>query len=153
MRCPADSFGLGPWSIGPSASGRFRLRAPNPPKSPRGVRGHLEQPTPGARGPRGAVPQQPGDAQARAPGESARGKPEKQPGGKMAAVRPWLNAFWLVGECTTPFRTYFSGWIGMFTEGTIWLLTHGIGKRTRSRSNWCKLLPFLFWLGGFQTTK
>ena len=22
-------------------------------------------------------------------------------------------------------RTYFSGWIGMFTGGTIWLLTHG----------------------------
>ena len=29
--------------------------------------------------------------------------------------------FWdpiLVGRCTTHFRTYFSGWIGMFTGGT-----------------------------------
>ena len=25
--------------------------------------------------------------------------------------------FWLVGEFTTHFRTYFSGWIGMFTGG------------------------------------
>ena len=36
--------------------------------------------------------------------------------------------FWdpiLVGEFTTHFRTYFSGWIGMFTGGTIWILTHG----------------------------
>ena len=30
-----------------------------------------------------------------------------------------------VGEFTTHFRTYFSGWIGMFTGGTIWVLTHG----------------------------
>ena len=31
-----------------------------------------------------------------------------------------------VGELTTHFRirTYFSGWIGMFPAGTIWLLTH-----------------------------
>ena len=28
-------------------------------------------------------------------------------------------------QCTTHFRTYFSGWIGMFTGGTIWILTHG----------------------------
>ena len=27
-----------------------------------------------------------------------------------------------VGEFTTHFRTYFSGWIGMFTGGTIWIL-------------------------------
>ena len=32
--------------------------------------------------------------------------------------------FWLVGEFTAHFRTYFSGWIGIFT-GTIRLLTHG----------------------------
>ena len=25
--------------------------------------------------------------------------------------------FWLVGELTTTVRTYFSGWIGMFTGG------------------------------------
>ena len=30
-----------------------------------------------------------------------------------------------VGEFTTHFRTYLSGWIGMFTGGTIWILTHG----------------------------
>ena len=30
-----------------------------------------------------------------------------------------------VGEFTIHFRTSFSGWIGMFTGGTIWLLTHG----------------------------
>ena len=28
-----------------------------------------------------------------------------------------------VGEFTTHFRAYFSGWIGMFTGGTIWILT------------------------------
>ena len=28
-------------------------------------------------------------------------------------------------RCTTHFRTYFRGWIGMFTGGTICLLTHG----------------------------
>ena len=34
----------------------------------------------------------------------------------------WVNTngmpFWLVGEFTTHVRTYFSGWIGMFTGGT-----------------------------------
>ena len=30
-----------------------------------------------------------------------------------------------VGEFTTHFRLCFSGWIGMFTGNTIWLLTHG----------------------------
>ena len=29
------------------------------------------------------------------------------------------------GRCTTHCRTYFSGWIGMFTGGTICILTHG----------------------------
>ena len=29
-----------------------------------------------------------------------------------------------LGEFTTHFRTYFSGWIGMFTANTIWILTH-----------------------------
>ena len=49
-----------------------------------------------------------------------------------SSLRPiwlWVKTngipFWLVGEFTTHFRTYFSGWIGMFTGGTIWLLTHG----------------------------
>ena len=32
--------------------------------------------------------------------------------------------FWLVGEFTH-FRTYFSGWIGMFTGGLTGILTHG----------------------------
>ena len=32
--------------------------------------------------------------------------------------------FW--GRCTTHFRTYFSGCIGMFLGGTIWILTHGL---------------------------
>ena len=32
--------------------------------------------------------------------------------------------FWLVGKFTH-FGTYFSGWIGMFTENTIGILTHG----------------------------
>ena len=31
--------------------------------------------------------------------------------------------FW--GRCITHFRTYFSGWIGMFTGDTIRVLTHG----------------------------
>ena len=31
----------------------------------------------------------------------------------------------LWGGCTTHFRTYFTGWIGMLTGGTIWLLAHG----------------------------
>ena len=38
-----------------------------------------------------------------------------------------------VGEFTTHFRTYFSGWIGMFTGGTIWVLTHGHLSEVRSR--------------------
>ena len=43
--------------------------------------------------------------------------------------------FWLAGEFTPHVRTYFSGWIGMFTGGTIWLLTRGrrIGTQSRSR--------------------
>ena len=45
----------------------------------------------------------------------------------------WLSKpFWYhfgVGEFTTHFRTY-SGWIGMFTGGTIWILTHINQTRT-----------------------
>ena len=33
--------------------------------------------------------------------------------------------FGWVGEFTTHVRAYFSGWIGMFIGGTIWILTHG----------------------------
>ena len=36
-----------------------------------------------------------------------------------------VGILWLVGEFTTHFRTYLSGWIGMVTGGTIWILTHG----------------------------
>ena len=47
----------------------------------------------------------------------------------------------LVGRCTH-FRTYFSGWIGMFNGGTIWSLTQGhmsigkgvFGQQGRSKS-------------------
>ena len=44
--------------------------------------------------------------------------------------------FWLVGEFTTYFRTYFSDWIGMFTGCTIWILTHA------------KPAPRIAWLSG-----
>ena len=36
-----------------------------------------------------------------------------------------MEAHFGVGEFNFHFRTYFSGWIGMFTAGTIWILTHG----------------------------
>ena len=46
----------------------------------------------------------------------------------MSRTWPWVEKFWDpilvgIGELTR-FRTYFSGWIGMFT-GTIWILSHG----------------------------
>ena len=31
----------------------------------------------------------------------------------------------ILGWAHLHFRTYFSGWIGMFTGTTIWVLTHG----------------------------
>ena len=37
----------------------------------------------------------------------------------------------LVGRCTTHVRTDFGGWIGMFTGGTIWVLTHSHIVRDR----------------------
>ena len=52
-------------------------------------------------------------------------------GSSMASFRgaTWLwvktNGTILVGGCTTHFRAYFSGWIGMFIGGTIWILTDG----------------------------
>ena len=41
-------------------------------------------------------------------------------GGRSDSTSIWLrvNANGMVGEFTTHFRTYFSGWIGMFTGGT-----------------------------------
>ena len=35
----------------------------------------------------------------------------------------WDHILVGIGEFTTHFRTDFSGWIGMFTGGTIWVLT------------------------------
>ena len=40
-------------------------------------------------------------------------------------VNTVLGSHFGVGEFTTHFRTNFIGWIGMFTGGTIWVLTHG----------------------------
>ena len=57
--------------------------------------------------------------------------------------------FWLVGEFTH-FRTYFSGWIGMFTGGNKNFLTHGqLGKRFLELCMWRVLLFVLLlsWLG------
>ena len=45
----------------------------------------------------------------------------------------------LVGEFTTHPRTYFSGEIGMFTGGTIWILTHGHIPSTVGFMGNCKL--------------
>ena len=49
----------------------------------------------------------------------------------------WLSKpFWdpiLENSCTTDFRTYFSGWIGMFTGFGYGLLTHGHMKAARKR--------------------
>ena len=42
----------------------------------------------------------------------------KPPGGSKPMV-----PFGVVSE--PPFLVYFSGWLGMFTGGTVWLLTHG----------------------------
>ena len=35
------------------------------------------------------------------------------------------STYFGVGEFTTHFRTNFSGWIGLFTRGTIWILIYG----------------------------
>ena len=35
------------------------------------------------------------------------------------------NEWYHLGVGVPPIFVYFSGWIGMFTGGTIWLLTHG----------------------------
>ena len=48
----------------------------------------------------------------------------------METDRAWgstpLVSHFGVGEFATHFRTYFSGWIGMFTGGTeFWILAHG----------------------------
>ena len=38
---------------------------------------------------------------------------------------PWVETHFGGFRCTTHFRTYFSGEIGMFTGGTIWILSRG----------------------------
>ena len=47
----------------------------------------------------------------------------------LAHLDTWLwvktNGILIWGRCTTHFSRDFSGWIGMFTGGTIWILTHG----------------------------
>ena len=43
----------------------------------------------------------------------------------LAVGQKPMGSHFGVGEFTTHFRTYFSGWIGMFTGGRIWILTHG----------------------------
>ena len=63
-------------------------------------------------------------------------------------------------RCTTHFRTYFSGWIGMFTGGTIWTLTHGqyvsactehkdSGSSPRCRYDWTR--TYVTWPSSNQT--
>ena len=61
---------------------------------------------------------------------------------RVAAATRWNMAVgqnqWChlgVGEFTTRFRSYSSGWIGMFTGGTIWLLTHGYMRNRAARNN------------------
>ena len=53
--------------------------------------------------------------------------------------------FWLVGEFSAHV-TYFSGWIGMFTGGTIWVLTHSqmatFGFHFLGREPMGKVAPF-----------
>ena len=45
---------------------------------------------------------------------------------------------WLVGEFTHV-RTYSSGWIGMFTGGTIWILTHSQMPPPFAQGKWSHL--------------
>ena len=42
----------------------------------------------------------------------------------MAVGQNQWDPIFGVGEFTTHFRTYLSGWIGIFTA-TTWLMTHG----------------------------
>ena len=42
----------------------------------------------------------------------------------------------ILGVCAPPILIYFSGWIGMFIRGTIWLLSHGhVSFRASLRSS------------------
>ena len=54
-------------------------------------------------------------------------KPPPPPGTQLHAVRHLAvgQSQWNPMLGTTHFRTYFSGWIGMLTGGTFWILTHG----------------------------
>ena len=56
-------------------------------------------------------------------------------GGIWLWVKTVLVPFW--GRCTTHFRTYFSGWIGMFTGGQPGFWTHGHLPRWCWRATRC----------------
>ena len=51
------------------------------------------------------------------------------------AVKTVMGSHFGVGDFTTQFRTHFSGWIGMFTGGTIWIWTHGQRGSKRSTTS------------------
>ena len=57
---------------------------------------------------------------------------------KRETWKPMGYHFGLVGEFTTQFRTYFSGWIGMFTGGTIWMLQPPCNGESGSVSHYPK---------------
>ena len=53
-----------------------------------------------------------------------------------------------VGVGAPPILVYFSGWIGMFTGGTIWVLTHGpILEGLERHGKDGKCIFMIFWFG------
>ena len=76
-------------------------------------------------------------------GASAIGVSIKEPNVPMT-TRLWLSTpmvpYWLVARLVGAPLVYFSGWIGMFTGGTIWVLTHGHTVRRKLGAS----LPDLF---------
>ena len=64
----------------------------------------------------------------------------------------WVKTKWyrFWGRCTTHFRTYFSGWIGMSTGGTIWILTHGhvLAQLAQRKPSSVGYLSSQIWGGG-----
>ena len=68
-------------------------------------------------------------------------------------IWPWVNTNpFGVGEFTTHFRTYFSGWIGMFTRGTIGVLTHSHVMFLGGSQPSPLLFSLLVFSGGFHVT-
>ena len=68
---------------------------------------------------------------------------------KWLWVKTVLVPFWGF-RCTTHVRTYFSGWIGTFTGGTIWLLTHGhMAVAPSSLPVPCFCFPIFCWSSGW----